>query len=207
MRKLFYLMGKSASGKDTLYRMLLSDPSLALCPFVIYTTRPMRDHEREGVEYHFTDESGLKALEEAGKVIERRTYDTVHGPWHYFTVDDGLMDEKAGTDEEEPADLLGIGTPKSFVQVKAYFGKDRVIPLYVDVPPEIIRKRALKREMAQEVPKLEEMERRLAADEIDFAPEKLAEAGIRVFYDNSKAPEETFESMRAAVLKEKAGPV
>ena len=198
MRKLFYLMGKSASGKDTLYRMLLSDPSLALCPFVIYTTRPMRDHEHEGVEYHFTDENGLKELEEAGRVIERRTYNTVHGPWHYFTVDDGLMDE------ENAADLLGIGTPKSFMQVKAYFGEDRVIPLYIDVPPELIRKRALEREMAQDVPKLEEMERRLAADEIDFAPERLAEAGITCFYDNSGKPEETFAKMSKAVLKEKA---
>ena len=49
MGKIFYLMGKSASGKDSIYKRLRS-----LCPelksIVLYTTRPMRDGEQEGVE-------------------------------------------------------------------------------------------------------------------------------------------------------------
>lgn len=196
MRKLFYLMGKSASGKDTLYRMLLSDPSLALSPFVIYTTRPMRDHEKEGREYHFTDEEGLSGFLKEGKVIERRTYLTVKGPWHYFTVDDGAMESGEG------GDLLGIGTPESYVKIRDHYGPERVIPLYVDVPDDLRRERALEREMQQEVPQLAEMERRFAADEIDFSPEKLKAAGITQAYDNSGAAEATLEELKK-VIKER----
>ena len=56
MAKIICLLGKSCSGKDTIYKKLLADESLGLVPFVTYTTRPMRAGEQEGREYHFTDE-------------------------------------------------------------------------------------------------------------------------------------------------------
>ena len=81
MRYIFYITGKSASGKDSIYKALLEDKELRLNPMVLYTTRPMRDGEREGKEYYFVDENTYKKLEEENKVIECRTYNTVHGPW------------------------------------------------------------------------------------------------------------------------------
>ena len=52
MKKLFYVMGKSASGKDTIYKRLLKEmPELETA--TLYTTRPMRDGEKDGVEYYF----------------------------------------------------------------------------------------------------------------------------------------------------------
>ena len=63
MKHLFYLMGKSASGKNALYEYLIGDSSLALAPLIPWTTRPIRANEQDGVEYHFTDEDGLRALE------------------------------------------------------------------------------------------------------------------------------------------------
>ena len=52
MGRLFVFMGKSASGKDTLYGELLARyPEIhAVIP---YTTRPIRDGETEGVEYYY----------------------------------------------------------------------------------------------------------------------------------------------------------
>ena len=50
MGKIYYIMGKSSSGKDTLYKELLQRlPELK--PLILYTTRPMREGERNGVEY------------------------------------------------------------------------------------------------------------------------------------------------------------
>ena len=72
MGKLFYVIGKSATGKDTIFQKLLENESLALKPLVLYTTRPMRAGEEQGVQYHFTDEAGLTELQNAGKVIELR---------------------------------------------------------------------------------------------------------------------------------------
>ena len=58
MGKIFCLMGKSSTGKDTIYKELLQNEELSLKRIVPYTTRPIRVGETEGVEYHFTDEEG-----------------------------------------------------------------------------------------------------------------------------------------------------
>ena len=57
MGKIFYIMGKSSSGKDTIYRKLQESENLKLGRLVLYTTRPIRDGEKEGQEYHFVDEA------------------------------------------------------------------------------------------------------------------------------------------------------
>ena len=55
MGKIFYLMGKSSSGKDSVFKEIKKRiPELK--DIVLYTTRPIREGEREGVEYHFVNE-------------------------------------------------------------------------------------------------------------------------------------------------------
>ena len=49
MGKIICLMGKSSSGKDTIYKNLMEDKSLGLRKLIPYTTRPMREGEQEGV--------------------------------------------------------------------------------------------------------------------------------------------------------------
>ena len=71
MGKLFVFMGKSASGKDTLYNMAL-ERHPELVPVVTYTTRPVRAGETEGREYHFVNEQQMEELEKAGRVVETR---------------------------------------------------------------------------------------------------------------------------------------
>ena len=90
MGKIFYVMGKSASGKDTIYKKLL-ERFPGLKTVVTYTTRPIRDGETEGVEYHFTSVPQLEQMKTEGRVIESRTYETVFGPWCYCTVNDGQI--------------------------------------------------------------------------------------------------------------------
>lgn len=66
MGKIYYLMGKSSSGKDTLYKEILSRmPEIKTV--TLYTTRPIRDGERDGVEYHFVSEETLKHYKEERK--------------------------------------------------------------------------------------------------------------------------------------------
>ena len=81
MGKIVYLMGKSSSGKDTIFKRLLADESLGLKTIVPYTTRPIRSGERNGLEYFFTDEEGYQRLKEKGRIIEERAYQTFHGLW------------------------------------------------------------------------------------------------------------------------------
>ena len=69
MGKIFYVMGKSASGKDTIYKKLHSRmPELKTV--TMYTTRPIRDGEHNGVEYFFVDPSYLDQCRKDGILIE-----------------------------------------------------------------------------------------------------------------------------------------
>ena len=120
-------MGKSATGKDTVYKELMKRrPELKTA--VTYTTRPIREGETEGTEYFFTDAKMLRRFLEEGKVIELRTYETVHGPWSYFTADDGQFDLKGGND------YLMIGTLESYEKMCRYFGAEAIVPLYLELP-------------------------------------------------------------------------
>ena len=60
--KIVYLMGKSSSGKDTIYKHLLDSSEIELHTIVPYTTRPIRAGETDGTEYFFTDEAGFLKL-------------------------------------------------------------------------------------------------------------------------------------------------
>ena len=177
MSKIYVVMGKSSSGKDTIYKMLLEDKELKLNTITVYTTRPMRDGEVEGREYHFVDEKRMLELEAAGKVVERRSYNTVHGIWNYFTVDDEQIDL-------EDKDYILIGTLESYVKIRDYYGKDVVSPIYVEVDDGDRLIRSISREKQQDNPKYEEMCRRFLADAKDFSEDKIKECDITKRYNN-----------------------
>lgn len=177
MGKMIYLMGKSSSGKDTIYKQLLEWNAGNLKKVVLYTTRPIRVGEVDGEEYHFTDDAGYMEMEAKGQVIEARAYHTYHGLWRYFTVDDGKIDL-------EHHNYLIIGTIESYLKTAEYFGRGRVIPILLELDDGIRLKRALDREMKQENPRYQEMCRRFLADAEDFSEEKIKEAGINRRFSN-----------------------
>ena len=180
MTKIYVLIGKSGSGKDSFFEELIADKDLNLKSIVGYTTRPKRVHESEGVEYHFTDEAGLNKLRNEDMIIEERCYHTVHGDWYYFTA----KDKKILENIEQNINYLYIGTIESFVKMKEYYGSDIVIPLYIEVEDGERLARALKRERKQNAPKYAEMCRRFLADCEDFSEENLNKAGIKKKYEN-----------------------
>ena len=179
MGKIYCLLGKSSSGKDTLFKMLLEESGLSLKTIVPYTTRPIRVGEQEGVEYHFVTEETQTKLEAEGKIIELRAYDTICGVWKYFTVDDGQID--LATDN-----YLVIGTLESYVKMRDYFGAEKLVPLYVEVEDGERLLRALTRERAQKEPNYAELCRRFLADSVDFSAERLKAAGICRWFENTE---------------------
>ena len=81
MGKIFYMMGKSSSGKDSIYKELILKEDLNLKSVVIYTTRPRRSNEKEGIQYHFVSAERMQEMQSAGPIIELRSYDTIQGIW------------------------------------------------------------------------------------------------------------------------------
>lgn len=177
MGNILVIMGKSAVGKDTAYSELVADKDLDLKPVVIYTTRPMRDNEKDRVNYNFVSIEKYEELKTAGLVIEDRHYKTVYGVWIYFTV----KDEQFNTDK----DIILINTLDGYKDIVDYFGQDRVIPIYLETDDNVRIERALKREKSQEKPKYSEMCRRFIADNEDFSEDKLNKLGIVKRYDST----------------------
>ena len=177
MSKIFYVMGKSSSGKDTIYKRLMEkNPDFRTV--VPYTTRPVRDGEKDGVEYFFADEAQLNEMQEAGKVIEVRSYNTRCGVWTYFTADDGRINL-------EEHDYLMIGTLVSYQALKEYFGAEKIVPLYIQVEDGERLFRALEREQREAVPRYTELCRRFLADQEDFSEENLKNAHITHRFQNT----------------------
>lgn len=202
--KLYILMGKSATGKDTLYRELRKrHPGLA--PVIPYTTRPIREGEVPGESYIFVTEEKMRDMEKTGRVIESRCYHTVKGDWYYFTADDEQL-----SDEIKAMDITGkiasecdgvsgnredalpcktdsiknitghimITTLEGYEKLRDYFGKDKVVPIYIEVDDITRMERALDRERLEDKPCVAELCRRYLADEEDFSTERLNGAGI-----------------------------
>lgn len=66
---LYIVSAASGAGKTSLLRALVRDePQLVVS--VSHTTRPPRPGERDGVDYHFTDEAGFLGLVAAGAFLE-----------------------------------------------------------------------------------------------------------------------------------------
>lgn len=195
MSKIYYIMGKSSSGKDTIYKGL-REMIPELKAVTIYTTRPIREGEHEGEEYYFVNEDVLQGFLNAGKVIELRAYDTVCGVWKYFTVDDGQFDL-------EREDYLMIGTLESYAKMREYFGAEALVPVYIEVEDGERLMRAVERERRQQnagSARYAELCRRFLADTEDFAEEKLDRLGITERFQNIEI-EETLRKISKIIQK------
>lgn len=174
--KIIYFMGKSASGKDTIYRKVKEKLNPSPKEIILYTTRPIRDHEENGREYFFVADSEIAKMENEGKIIEKRVYHTVYGDWIYATADDGQFDDNSV--------YMAIGTLESYLPIRAHFGAKTMIPVYLEVEDGLRLERAIARERTQKTAKYEEMCRRFLADQADFSEEKLTAANITRHFKN-----------------------
>ena len=118
MGKIYYIMGKSASGKDTIYRRLMEDKTFAFHTLVPYTTRPMRSTEVNGRDYFFTDEAGLSRLQEAGRVIEVIPI--------YVEVEDGLRLSRAVERERAQREPKYAELCRRFLADEADFSEEKL---------------------------------------------------------------------------------
>ena len=127
MPEIAFIMGKSASGKDKIYKNLIEDESLKLNTVILYTTRPMRAGETDGVEYFFVNDETAVKMQESGRIVELREYNTVYGVWKYFTADDGQIDLNSGNR------YLVIGTLEAYDKFCEFYGKQHIMPKYIEV--------------------------------------------------------------------------
>lgn len=161
--RIFCLVGKSGSGKDTLCaRILERHPELV--PVIPHTTRPRRAGELEGQTYHFVTEEQLRQYETQNQVIEKREYHTVQGLWTYFTLRFPL-----------DRDRLIITTLDGARALMDVYGSHAVCIVYLHVDDRTRLLRCMDREERQERPDYAEVCRRFLADQSDFSADRLAQ--------------------------------
>ena len=93
---------------------------------------------------------------------------------------------------------------EAYNNLRSFFGKERVVPVLIEVDDGLRLQRALDREKAQDFPKYEEMCRRYLADCGDFSEEKVAaaEIGIRFLNEDLEKCIEEIKHYIAALLRE-----
>lgn len=191
MGRIFYIMGKSATGKDTVFKELLKRRPEPLRRWFPIPPVPSGRERQTGVEYFFTSSEKLEQFKNSGKIVELRTYETVMGPWSYFTMDDGQFDIHG------EGDCLMIGTLESYEKMCRYYGNGALVPVYIEVPDGIRLLRAVKREGKQKNPNYREVCRRYLADEDDFSEELLSRLRIGKRFSNTD-----LEACLEEILKE-----
>ena len=102
----------------------------------------------------------------------------MQGKWHYCTIDDGRVNINKNN-------YLLIVTLEAYKNIEVYFGKENVIPLYIELDDGIRLERALKRERQEKSPNYNELCRRFLADSKDFSNEKLQLYNIKNSYINN----------------------
>lgn len=134
--KIYFLVGQSSTGKDTIKAELLSTmPSLK--DYTYCTTRPMRDGEIEGREYFFKTMKDFEDDLLSGAVIESRVYN--------FNGNTSVVYYSLAKEIDEE-NYIVVGTPNMCHSYIKYYGSDIVKPIFIVVPDRERLIRAIKRE-------------------------------------------------------------
>ncbi len=192
MGKIFLIMGPSSSGKDTIFKKIKKlFPELK--EITLYTNRPIRENEKDGIDYNFVSLDKLKEMEKNNEILEKREYNTVHGLWVYATAKTNI--------DLENNNYICINTLAGYESLKEYY-QDNIIPIYIYVEDGIRLTRALEREKLEDNPKYAEMCRRYLADNNDFNIDRLLDLEIDKIYDNSKDIEACINEISNTINKE-----
>ena len=164
------IMGKAGSGKDTLCQALLQEPEFKNAQAIIScTTRPIRDNEKDGVDYHFlsVEEFTNKVL--SGQMLEA----TIFNNWHYGTSIDSLSTSKIN---------IGVFNPEGCEALRGH--KDISLCLiYLEANDKTRLLRQLNREKD---PNCHEIVRRFSTDEEDFCEEVIEFLEPDIFVTNNE---------------------
>lgn len=148
--KVIALFGKSGAGKDTIQNMMIEQNN-NMHKIVSYTTRPPRENEVDGVDYHFLDENEFIIKIMRGDMLEH----TIFRNWFYGTPIDSLDSTKTNIGV---FNITGIRTLLQDPRLEVH-------PVYVQVSDKTRLMRALSREQE---PDCKEICRRFLTDEEDF---------------------------------------
>lgn len=144
-------VGKSGAGKDYWAKRIVAENPEETSLIVHSTTRPIRDYEQEGVDYHFLSDEAFAAA----TFVESATFND----WHYGTRLGDLRLDRINIGVFNPSGLRQLATHDNII----------LTIVYVKASDKTRLLRQLNRE---EEPNVKEIVRRFGADEADFMDDK-----------------------------------
>lgn len=180
MITILILVGKTASGKDTILNQLVKKHGYK--KIVTYTSRPMRKGEKQDVTYHFISSQEFQKMIGQGLFAEYKTYNTEFGVWYYGTA----MEDLKKTDDK----TVVILTPDGYRDIKGKVD-GKVVSIYLYANNATIKKRLIAR---GDDPK--EAERRVLHDNDDF--KGIENEVDRIVYNNES---DTIDGAVQKILK------
>ena len=151
---IYAIVGQTLSGKSTLVRDLVT--ATGIKQVITSTTRPIREGERDGIDYHFISSEEM----DNGNYFGRRDFYTVYReePYSYAMNKDDVFPFE---------DKLIILDPAGLQALKEEVGYRNVTSIFVDAPIDLLIERGkLRGDSAEEV------QRRLHADRDAFISAK-----------------------------------
>ena len=157
MYKILAIMGKAGSGKDSLMKALIDGNYISGAkPIIGCTTRPIREYEVDGVNYHYLTNEEFAEQVLNGEMLEA----TIFNEWCYGTSVKNL---------DENVLNIGVFNPEAIEILKEVKNIDLTI-VYIVAGDKTRLLRQLNRE---ENPNCDEVVRRFGTDKIDFRWERI----------------------------------
>lgn len=158
MINILAIMGKAGSGKDTLLKALLKEPAFkdSASPIISCTTRPIRENEQDGVDYHFLTHEQFTDQIVNGEMLEA----TVFNDWCYGTSMANLAKDKLN---------IGVFNPEGVELLRSNSDVNLTL-IYIEAND---KDRLMRQLMRENNPDVHEIIRRYSADEMDFSEEEI----------------------------------
>lgn len=163
------IIGKTASGKDTIVKELYLNYSFK--KIVTYTTRPMRENEVDGITYHYISNEEFKRKIDEGFFVEYKSYHSEFGEWFYGTSKESILN----SDDKS----IIILTPQGYKDILSKYPNLNYKSIYLYASNRTIRERLIQRGDDEA-----EARRRVRHDKKDFRGiEKIVDKVICNNYD------------------------
>lgn len=168
------LCGPPASGKNTVLKILKEQYDMK--PIVRFSTRPLREGEIDGEDYHSTNNPTFEKMIEDGLLAEYEVFHVADDdkPWYY-----------GSTFTEYKDDSVMICSPTGIRMLKEGPDADKIFIAELFVEETELRKRLASRDWSDE-----ERERRLASDKKRYADMKELVDIVTPAYTSAFPPEQ-----------------
>ena len=132
MRNIYFIAGKSGTGKDTIAQLVSERLSIPIIP--IHTTREMRVSDRN--TFYCTESEIFKL-----PASETRGYQHVDAFVYYAT---------SRCDVQDDSDYISVGPSEMYVNFCSLFRDRRIVPIVLEVPRSVRLSRTVHRNNSEE---------------------------------------------------------